>query len=68
VIVRFADRSAALARTFPSAVSALERGGGLGIAYPKKSSRITPDVTFDLVQKSGLDAGLVDNKVAVGDR
>jgi hypothetical protein len=40
----------------------LDRAGGLWIAWPKKSSKIESDLSFEEVQGSGLDAGLVDNK------
>ena len=40
--------------------------GGLWIAWPKKSSGLNEelqnDLTFEIVQRIGLDAGLVDNK------
>lgn len=35
---------------------------GLWVAWPKKASGIETDLTFEDVQKVGLDAGLVDNK------
>ncbi|MDP9225578.1 MAG: hypothetical protein M3P18_17390, partial [Actinomycetota bacterium] len=35
---------------------------GFWVAYPKRSSTIETDLTFDIVQRIGLDAGLVDNK------
>jgi hypothetical protein len=34
----------------------------LWVAYPKKSSKVPTDLTFENVQRTGLDAGLVDNK------
>jgi hypothetical protein len=38
-------------------------GGGLWVAYPKKTSGVETDVTFDPVQTTGLQSGLVDNKI-----
>jgi hypothetical protein len=39
----------------------------LWVAYPKKSSNIATDITFEEAQKIGLAAGLVDNKSAAFD-
>jgi hypothetical protein len=42
---------------------------GLWIAWPKKASKIETDLTFEDVQRIGLEAGLVDNKsAAIDDR
>ncbi|MGH9660911.1 MAG: hypothetical protein ACRD96_20350 [Bryobacteraceae bacterium] len=41
--------------------------GPIWIAWPKKSSGVTTDVTENAVQKTGLDAGLVDYKVCAID-
>jgi hypothetical protein len=47
---------------------ALGPADGLWVAYPKKSSQLETDLTFDDVQRVGLEAGLVDNKsIAVDD-
>lgn len=37
------------------------------VAWPKKSSGVAAELGFDEVQRHGLDAGLVDNKVAAID-
>jgi hypothetical protein len=63
-MVVFATRLAALRRRFGSAVRALEYDGGLWVCWPKKASKVETDLTFDIVQRMGLDAGLVDNKTA----
>ena len=60
-------RRAELARRFPSFARALERDGGLWVAWPKQTSGVATDLGFDAVQQVGLDAGLVDNKVAAID-
>jgi hypothetical protein len=62
VIVAFESREAELKRSFASLRKALDPAGGLWIAYPKRSSDIATDLTFESVQKAGLNAGLVDNK------
>jgi hypothetical protein len=67
VIVLFATRRADLERRFPPLARALDPAGGLWIAWPKKSSGVTTDLTFESVQAIGLDEGLVDNKVAAID-
>ena len=67
VVVVFASRAANLARRFASLAKKLDPSGGLWVAYPKKSSSIATDVTFDIVQRTGLDAGLVDNKICAID-
>ena len=67
VVVFFVTRRAELARRFPSFVRALETGGGLWVAWPKRTSGVATDLGFDAVQTVGLDAGLVDNKVCAID-
>jgi hypothetical protein len=67
VVVFFVTRRAELVRRFPSFVRALERDGGLWVAWPKKTSGVATDLAFDAVQEVGLDAGLVDNKVCAID-
>ena len=37
------------------------------IAWPKKSSGVTTDLSFETVQRIGLDAGLVDVKICAID-
>jgi len=37
------------------------------IAWPKKSSGVATDLTFERVQRIGLDAGLVDVKICAID-
>ncbi|MGH2794600.1 MAG: DUF3052 domain-containing protein [Actinomycetota bacterium] len=62
VIVVFETKLAGLVKAFPGLKTKLAPGAGLWVAYPKKTSRITTDLTFENVQRTGLDAGLVDNK------
>jgi hypothetical protein len=62
VVVYFTTSRDELERRFETLKSALAPADGLWIAYPKKSSNLETDLTFDEVQRIGLDAGLVDNK------
>jgi hypothetical protein len=68
VVVLFATTRAELARRFPSAKRALVDNGGLWVAWPKKAAQVPTDLSFEVVQPLGLDAGLVDNKVCAIDQ
>ena len=67
VAVLFATRRSDLAKRFPPLARALVPTGGLWVGWPKKASGIETDLSFDDVQRRGLDAGLVDNKSAALD-
>lgn len=62
VAVLFATRQGELTRAFAPLARRLAPAGGLWVAWPKKASGVETDLTFDAVQRTGLDAGLVDNK------
>ena len=62
VVVYFTTSRAELERRFEALKGALDPADGLWIAWPKKAARIETDLTFDIVQQTGLAAGLVDNK------
>ncbi|HVF52878.1 MAG TPA: DUF3052 domain-containing protein [Actinomycetota bacterium] len=62
VILYFTDEAASLDRRLPLFKRYLAPDGGFWVAYPKKSSAIETDLTFELVQRRGLEEGLVDNK------
>jgi hypothetical protein len=64
VVVLFATRAADLGRRFPRLASQIAPDGRLWVAWPKRASRLDTDLSFDVVQRAGLDAGLVDNKSA----
>jgi hypothetical protein len=64
VVVLFVMRAGALGRRFPPLVGSIAPAGRLWVAWPKKAAKTETDVTFDLVQRTGLAAGLVDNKTA----
>ncbi|HEV8249312.1 MAG TPA: hypothetical protein VGQ15_05020 [Gaiellaceae bacterium] len=67
VVVLFTTSREELERRFAALKDTLAPADGLWIAWPKKASRIETDLTFDEVQRIGLDAGLVDNKSAAVD-
>lgn len=62
VILFFSDSKSHLRRRFGPLLEFLDKAGGFWVAYPKKSSLIQSDLTFDFVQQYGLEQGLVDNK------
>ncbi|MDH3755217.1 MAG: DUF3052 domain-containing protein [Acidimicrobiia bacterium] len=63
VIVAFFDRRAALHRRLPVMSRAIFPDGAMWIAWPKKSSGVSTDITEDTVREIALPTGLVDNKV-----
>jgi hypothetical protein len=67
VIVLFTRSTAELSRKFPAARKALRQDGGLWIAWPKKASGVSTDLTEAQVRGFGLAQGLVDNKVCAID-
>jgi hypothetical protein len=67
VVVLFATKRSDLARRFGTLAQAIDPAGGLWVAWPKKSSSIASDLSFEVVQRIGLDIGLVDNKSAAID-
>jgi hypothetical protein len=62
LIVFFTTQRSELLRRFPDLIRTLTPAGGLWVAWPKKASAIENDLSFEAVQRIGLDAGLVDNK------
>jgi hypothetical protein len=62
VTVFFTASRAELEQRFAGLRDTIGPADGLWVAWPKKASKIESDLTFDVVQKVGLDAGLVDNK------
>ena len=68
VLVFFTTSAADLERRFAALRDTLDPADGLWVAYPKKASKIPSDLSFESVQRIGLDGGLVDNKsVAIDD-
>jgi hypothetical protein len=68
LIILFADSQRTLKMEFPRFARKLTANGMLWIAWPKKGSGVTTDLSDNSVRQIGLDAGLVDVKVcAVND-
>ncbi len=67
MIVFFVTGATELRRRFTPLAVRLQPTGGVWVAWPKKASGVPTDVDFDVVQSTGLAAGLVDNKVAAID-
>jgi len=67
IVLFFVLSERALARDFAKLAEKLATNGMIWIAWPKKSSGVTTDLSFEPVQRIGLDAGLVDVKICAID-
>jgi hypothetical protein len=67
VVVLLTTSREELERRFEALKATLAPADGLWVAWPKKASGIETDLAFDIVQRIGLEAGLVDNKSAAID-
>jgi hypothetical protein len=67
VILAFFTERLALEVRLQALIEAIDRAGGLWIAWPKRSSGVAGDVTENVVRELGLAAGVVDNKVCAVD-
>lgn len=67
IVLFFVVTERALARDFAKLAEKLATNGMIWIAWPKKSSGMTTDLSFERVQRIGLDAGLVDVKICAID-
>ena len=63
LILFFAQSRSELTKSFAKLATRLQPNGILWVAWPKKVSGVTTDLSFESVQKTGLDAGLVDVKI-----
>ncbi len=66
-VLLFVRRRAELERRLGPVVDALEVDGSLWVSWPKKTSGLESDLSFDQVQAAGLSAGLVDVKICAVD-
>ena len=68
LVLLFVDSQQKLKKEFPRLARKLAGNGMLWIAWPKKASGVSTDLTDNSVRHIGLNAGLVDVKVcAVND-
>jgi hypothetical protein len=67
IVLLFVENEKALARDFSSLAKTLSSNGMIWIAWPKKSSGRETDLSFERVQRIGLDCGLVDVKICAID-
>jgi hypothetical protein len=67
VAVLFTTERANLIDRFLEAAAVSKKEAGIWIAWPKKASKITTDVTEDVLREELLPTGFVDNKVCAID-
>ncbi len=67
VAVAFCTRVSQLEKNLVSLKARMDPAGGLWIAWPKKASGVTTDVTEGVVREQGLATQLVDNKICAVD-
>ena len=67
VSLLFATRAATLRSEVYRLEKRLAPDGMLWLAWPKKSSGVSTDLSFESAQRAGLDAGLVDTKICAID-
>jgi len=63
MILLFAKSHSGLKKDFVKMAKRLSPKGMLWVAWPKKSSGVATDLSFNNVQRVGLEAGLVDVKI-----
>ena len=63
LVIYFATRNSDLSRRINTLTRSLRDKGALWIAWPKKTSRIVTDLSFDVVQETGIAQSLVDTKI-----
>jgi hypothetical protein len=67
VLLMFVTTQRALASGVAKARPRLTPAGGLWVAWPKRTSGVTTDLTENVVREIFLSSGLVDNKVCAID-
>jgi hypothetical protein len=67
IILFFVITERTLAKDFSKLAARLTANGMIWIAWPKKNSGVATDLSFDRVQRIGLNAGLVDVKICAVD-
>jgi hypothetical protein len=67
IILLFVLTERALLRDFEKLAGKLASNGMIWVAWPKKSAGVVTDLSFERVQRIGLDSGLVDVKICAID-
>ncbi|MDA1215794.1 MAG: DUF3052 domain-containing protein [Chloroflexi bacterium] len=67
VVLFFSVSPDEVAERFAELAGALEVNGALWVAWPKRTSGVSTDLSDGVVRSIGLDNGLVDNKVCAID-
>ena len=67
VVVAFYTSRATLGKEWPKLTAATVPNGTVWVAWPKKASKVTTDITEDVVREVVLPSGWVDNKVCAID-
>jgi hypothetical protein len=67
VVVAFITKRSQLERQLASIRRRMTPAAGLWVAWPKKASGVSADITDDVVREIALPTGLVDNKVCAID-
>jgi hypothetical protein len=67
VVLSFTRSRAALVRRLPVLEERIARDGAIWVAWPKRASGVSTDVTEDVVREVALPRGLVDVKVCAVD-
>lgn len=62
-IMLFVDSAKTLQKELTKLKQKLAPDGILWVSWPKKSSGVATDLSFDIVQRTGLKIGLVDVKI-----
>ncbi len=67
-LVHFFSREAAeVATRLPEIMQSIQRDGMIWISWPKRASKVTTDMTDDVIRQIALPLGLVDVKVCAVD-
>ena len=67
IVVAFFTERSRLRSRLPALARAIYPDGGLWLAWPKKTSGVATDLDGNEIRQLGLDAGVVDIKVAAID-
>lgn len=63
LVLIFVKSRAQLVKRLEQLRPKLSQNGMIWVAWPKKSSGVETDLSFDVVQKAGLATGIVDTKI-----